>query len=174
MEEAPRRTGALAPVLAGLIVTASLFVFGALFDLGPFREDELSRGELIVRADQICLEAHRAFADQQRRPPGTAEEAAELTDHLIGIASDEAERIAELLGPPEVDAQVAAYLSARERGIEALRAGKAAAEDGDSTAYERAQAELAASQRERQRLAREIGFSECSRSLTEDEQRAGG
>ena len=49
--------------------------------------------------------------------------------------------------------------------IVALRAGRQAAEDRDAKAYADSQAELAASQRDRQRIARQIGFAVCSRPL---------
>ena len=46
-----------------------------------------------------------------------------------------------------------------------MRDGQAAAEDRDADAYEKAQAEVADSQRERHRIARRIGFAVCSRPL---------
>lgn len=145
-----------------MLVLGGLFAFGAALDLGPFKTEEVTRGELIVRADQICAEANRAFADQQAKPPQTPEQAAELTDHLIGIAEDESKRIAELEGPEDVNVQIAAYLEAREGGIELMKEGRTAAEEGDSEAYEQAQTELERTQPERRQMAREIGFSECS------------
>jgi hypothetical protein len=151
-------------MLAGLLVVLAL---GALFDQGPFRQKEVSRSELIARADQLCLEAHTAFVRLQQTPPQTAEQAAELTGGLVGIAEDELARIAELDVPAELEPQVEAYLRARERGIEALRAGRAAAEEDDASAYEQAQEDLQRSQAERSRLAREVGFYQCSRPLDE-------
>ena len=152
-------------VLAILAALGALFAAGAAFDLGPFAPEELSRGELIVRADQICEEANRAFEDQQSKPPQTPDQAAELTDHLVGIAEDESKQLAELEHPAEVDAQLEAYLKARDRGIEILKQGHDAADDGNADAYIQAQAELADTQRERRKLARAIGFSQCSRPL---------
>ena len=149
-------------MLAGLLAVLAL---GALLDQGPFREKEVSRSELIARADQLCLEAHTAFVRLQQTPPQTAEQAAELTDGLIGIAEDELARIAELDVPAELEQPVEAYLRAREDGIEALRAGRAAAEDDDASAYEQAQEDLQRTQAERSRLAREAGFYQCSRPL---------
>ena len=167
MDRRPLIEAAVWPVGAALAL-AAIFVLGAMLDLGPYRAEELSRGELIVRADQICAEANDAFADQQEKPPQTPEEAAELTDHLVGIAEDESEEIAELERPPEVEAELTAYLEARRIGIELLKEGRAAAEDADADAYEAAQAELDRTQPERWRIAREIGFSECSRPLGRD------
>jgi hypothetical protein len=146
--------------VAGLLVGVAL-----LTDIGPFAEEELSREELIARGDQICVEAHEAFVDLQRKLPQTAREAAELTERLASIAEDESRALAKLDGPAELEAQIETYLDARERGIEALRRGADAADADESDAYERAQAELADGQRERRRIAREIGFGECSRPI---------
>ena len=149
-----------------LLVLGGLFLAGAAFDLGPFKAEELSRGELIVRADQICAEANDAFEEQQAKPPQTPEQAAELTDHLVGIAEDESKQIAELERPPEMDAELDAYLKAREGGIELLKQGRDAADDGDAGTYIEAQSEIERTQPERRTLARQIGFSECSRPLS--------
>jgi len=165
MDRRLRVTGTIAWPVGGALALAAIFALGSVLELGPFRPEELSRGELIVRADQICAEANDAFADQQEKPPQTPEQAAELTDHLVGIAEDESEEIADLERPPEIEAELIAYLEARRVGIELLKEGRAAAEEGDAAAYESAQAALDRTQPERWRIAREIGFSECSRPL---------
>jgi hypothetical protein len=144
---------------------AAIVVVGALSDLGPFSEPELTSGELIARGDAVCREAHQAFTDLQDQPPQTSQQAAELTEQLLGIANDELDRIAELSGPPEFDGQLEGYLEARERGIEALEKGHQAARDGDDDAYTAAQEDLADTQRDRREIAREIGFAICSRPL---------
>jgi hypothetical protein len=160
----PGPTTALVGVIVTVVALALIFGLGAIFGLGPFNEEgELSRGQLIVRADAICAEANDAFAEQQAKQPQTPDQAAELTGHLVGIAEDEADRIAQLDGSPELDAELGAYLKARERGVELLKQGRTAAEDEDADGYEAAQAELERTQPERWHLAREIGFSECSR-----------
>ena len=151
--------------LVPVLVLGGIFLAGAAFDLGPFKPRELSRGEMIVRADQICAEANVAFEEVQSKPPQTPEQAAELTDHLVGIAEDESKHIAELERPPEMNAELEAYLDARRSGIELLKDGRSAAEDSNADGYVQAQAELARTQPERWRIARAIGFSECSRPL---------
>jgi hypothetical protein len=163
--DGPRARGPWVWVAGGAGVLALLGVLAALLGLGPFREPELTRGELIARGDEICRKAHQAFADLQRQPPRTASEAAELMDHLIGIAGDEVDQIESLNGPPEFDDQIEDYVAAREEGIDAMRAGRDAAADRDSKAYADSQAEVAAGQRERHRSARRIGFAVCSRPL---------
>jgi signal transduction histidine kinase len=163
--ESRRPRGPWAWVLAGAGVLAVLALLAAVFNLGPFREPELTSSKLIAQGDEICRKAHVAFADLQRHLPRTAAEAAELTGRLIDIAGDEADELESLNGPPEFDAQVEDYVAAREDGIEAMRAGRAAAEDRDTQGYKQEQAEVADSQRDRHRIARDIGFAICSRPL---------
>lgn len=126
---------------------------------------ELTREELIAEGDEICAEAHEAFRDLQRDQPTTARAAEDLTDELIAIAEDERDEIDDLDGPDDLDEEVDRYVEARERGIELMRRGRAAADDGSQTAYEQAQTRLDATQADRRRIARKIGFSVCSERI---------
>jgi hypothetical protein len=134
-QEPRGKLGWIAGGVALAVVVVAL-ALAMLLDQGPFSEPELSRGELIARGDEICRKAHEAFAELQKKPPQTAGQATDLTGKLVDIASDELDEIGSLKGPPEFDA-----------------------------AYVVAQAELADSQLERQRIARRIGFAQCSRPL---------
>jgi hypothetical protein len=163
MEWAPGDRAGLALAIAALV--GVLIALAALLDLGPFADEELSRAELIARGDEICERAHDAFGELQAEPPRTAREAHDLTDQLVGIAEDERNEVAELDGPDDVDGLVDRYLEARDDGIDALRAGRDAADADDADAYAEAQAEVSAAQDERRRLARQVGFRECSRPL---------
>ena len=163
--EQERPSGAWSWVLAGAATLAVLGLLAIVFDLGPFKEPELTRGELIAQGDEVCRKAHDAFVDLQRRPPNTASQAAELTGRLIDIASDEADRIEALNGPPDFEAELQDYVAARKEGIDAMRAGREAAEANDTEAYARSQASVADSQLERRDIARQIGFAVCSRPL---------
>lgn len=165
--ELPERRSGIGWALAGAGLLAVLFALAILLKLGPFAEDELSRGEFIARGDQICEQAHEAFVDLQDAPPRTSREAADLTAQLADIAADERDRIEELEPPSDLSDGVSAYLEARERGIVALERGNDAAEANDSTAYAAQQDELDRAQRERRELAKRVGFSECSRPLAE-------
>lgn len=150
-------------LVAGAV--AAVLAAGIAFDLGPFAEEESSRGQFIAAGDEVCRRAHDAFVDLQRQPPQTPEQAAELTGKLIDIAEDESDEISSLRPPAELVVPVERYLEARERGIEALRRGRDAASKRDTAAYESAQGDLADAQIERARMASRIGFSECSRPI---------
>ena len=155
----------LAVAIAALL--GLLLALAALLDLGPFADDELTVEEFIAQGDQICGDAHDEFLDLQERTPRTPSDAAELTEALIEVAEEERGAIADLKEPESLSAQVERYLEARDRGIEILRDGVAAAEDADAEAYEALQAKLASTQREpRYAIAEEIGFEECSKPLT--------
>jgi hypothetical protein len=147
--------GAVVAVVAAAVAIAALRPFGG----------ELTRAELVAQGDEICAQARNDFEALQRQPPRTAREAADLTRRLIGVAEDELDAIDDLDHPADLDSEIDRYLAARGEGIELLRDGAVAAEAGDQRRYEAAQAELDAGQRFRRRLAREIGFRECSRPI---------
>jgi hypothetical protein len=155
----PQRRWALggAGILALAVAAAAVLLW--------FSNDELSRAELLAQGDEICASANDAFADLQREPPRTARQAAELTERLVEIAEDELDELEDLGRPAELADALDRYLAARAEGIELLREGQAAAEAGDSRRYSSVRAELVAGQPARRRLAREIGFRECSRPL---------
>jgi hypothetical protein len=162
----PRRPAWIAGALGVVVVLVALYLL--LDPLG----DELTREEVLAQGDEICAEAHEAFTDLQDETPGTAAEAADLTGQLVNIAEDERDEIDDLEGPDDLEAQIDAYLSAREEGIDQLQRGLDAAEDGNAGAYADAQAKVAAAQLKRGRVAREIGFRECSRPLVDRDELA--
>lgn len=161
--EPVRPAGPLAWVAGIAAVLAVLALLAAVFDLGPFREPDFGDSELITRGDEICRRAHEAFAELQREPLRTAEQAAALTGRLIGIAEDEARELEALGGPEDFQAEIDDYVAARHEAIDAMREGQQAAEDGDAAGYASAQEAVADTQRERHRIARRIGFAVCSR-----------
>lgn len=160
-----RRTNpaAVAAGVVGLVALLALLAF--IFDLGPFSDDELSVPEFLSQADEICTEAHDEFLELQDRTPRTPEDAANLTEALVEVAREEADAVAELDAPASLEDPVDGYLQEREKGIELLRDGVAAARDEDPEEYESIQARLDDSQSRRAASAREIGFSECSKPL---------
>lgn len=163
MEPKPvNRTAWVAAVIAGVAI---LLVAAIVFDLGPFADEELSQAEFLALGDDICAEAHADFEKLQDSPPRTANEAAERTGELLAISRNELDEIRELNAPATLDTALDRYLKARDAGIEELRAGEEAADDGDVLAYSTAQAELASKQLERRDLAAKVGFDECSRVL---------
>jgi hypothetical protein len=160
----PRRTAWIAGAVGVVAVLVALFLL-----LDPFA-DELSREEFLAQGDEICTEAHEAFTDLQDEPPTTSRDAADLTGQLINISEDERDEIDDLDGPDDIEAEVDTYLSGREEGIEQLHRGLDAAEDDEAQSYAAAQAKVAANQLERLRLAQAVGFTECSRPLTDREE----
>jgi hypothetical protein len=159
----------IGPILAICALLGVLVAIAALLDVGPFADDELTVEEFIAQGDEICRQAHDEFLDlQDGVVPRTPSDAAELTGALIDVAEEERDAIADLLEPEPLSGQVERYLEARDRGIEILKDGRAAAENADPSEYERLQAELAATQIDpRFEIAGEIGFEECSKPLVE-------
>jgi hypothetical protein len=151
---------------------AALVAIAIVADLGPFADEELSEAEFLARGDEVCREAHEEFEDLQAQNPNTASEAAGLTGSLIEISEGELDQIRDLNAPASVERPLDRYLGSREDGIEQLQKGLEAAEDGDAFAYADAQAKVAAEQVHRLKLAKQVGFTECSRVLFGREQLA--
>jgi hypothetical protein len=151
-------------VLGALGLLAVIVVLAALLDLGPFEDEDtsLTRAELTARGDEACKRAHQQFAELQKNPPNSAEGAVALTQNLVEISENELSQIRALDAPPEVQPALDRYLRAREQGIALLKRGLEAAQDRNARAYADAQAEIAAGQVRRLKLAQEVGFSECS------------
>ena len=165
MEPRPEARGRLGWVALGALGLAALVVIAIVMDLGPFADEELSAAEFATRADDVCRQAHTDYTKLQDSPPRTANEAAALTEELIGISRDELDAIRDLNAPASLEPALERYLRAREQGIEQLRDGLEAAQVGDAFAYAEAQAKVAADQKERLRLAKRVGLRECSRVL---------
>ncbi len=152
--------------VAGLLgLLAVIVALAALFDLGPFDNGDttsLSKAEFTARGDEVCERAHDQFAELQKEWPNSAEGAVALTQNLIEVSENELSQIRALDAPPEAQEALDQYLLAREQGISLLEQGLEAAQERDAGAYAAAQAEVAAGQVRRLKLAQAVGFSECS------------
>lgn len=123
----------------------------------------LTKSELIAEGDRICKQAREHFVDAAPPPPSSPEEAAALQRALIDENEEEVSRIRALDAPSELEPALDRYLKARAQGIELLKQGLEAAEDGDARAYAAAQRRVASGQLNRLDLAQQVGFEECSR-----------
>jgi hypothetical protein len=123
----------------------------------------LTKTDFVSKGDQICKNAHDQFAELQKSPPTNAAEAAALTQTLIDISNSELDQIRGLEAPSDVQPALDRYLKAREQGIALLKEGLAAAQNGNARAYATAQAKITKGQVARLKLARAVGFNECSR-----------
>jgi hypothetical protein len=124
--------------------------------------EDSSAAALIARGDEICAEARSEVEALRGQEPRKPEEAARLTEGVIATYEREIAGLDALEAPPDLADDLERYLAARERALEPLRDGLGAARAGDARAYAKAQAAAAAGQVERTRLARAVGFRECS------------
>jgi ElaB/YqjD/DUF883 family membrane-anchored ribosome-binding protein len=145
------------------LLLASALLATAAAGCGGSDTGQVSAEELVSRADQICSEGRERFEEVQAESPSSASAAAEQTGELAQIAGDELDELREIRPPDELSEPYDDYLEARERALELLEQGRDAAEDKDADAYEAAQAKAAAEQDERLKLARAVGFEQCSK-----------
>lgn len=140
-----------------LILAAAAAIAGC----GDDTED-VSAEELVSRGDELCREGRERFDEIQAESPQSADEALEQTEELVDAAAEELDELERLRPPDEVGDRYERYLAARSEALELLERGRDAAADGDAGAYAEAQTELEAGRRERARLARAVGFRDCS------------
>jgi hypothetical protein len=153
----------------GTLRTVALLGCALLTGCGPFGGGggELTKAELIAQGNEICKRGRDQYLELQQNPPQSAAATAELTHKLIEITQAEIADLRDLDAPADSEDALNAYLDAREAGVEVLKEGVAAAEAQDAQAYAEAQAKIAEGQVHRARLAEEVGFTECSRPLSE-------
>jgi hypothetical protein len=125
--------------------------------------EQVSVEELIERGDEICAEGRRSFDEVQAQAPANAAAAADQTDELVAIATDELNELRSIRPPDELRERYDRYLEARGRALELLEQGRDAAEEKNADAYARAQGKAAAEQPERLKLAKAVGFRVCSK-----------
>jgi hypothetical protein len=165
---ATRRGRPLPIALAGLALVAMLVAVGAAFDLGPFSDQEggvLTTAQFIAKGDEICRHAHEQFADLQPTPPNTSDEAAVLTGKLLTISEDEYNAIRNLEPPADLKPAVTRYLGARVQGINLIRDAYEAAKSNDPRTYYRDLVRVSKTQVKRLKLAKAVGFTECSKPI---------
>jgi hypothetical protein len=156
----PGSAKAVASVAAATCVGAAVLALVACGD----GAEQVSAEELLSRGDEICAEGRKRFDEAQSRQPSNPAAAVEQTAELVEIATDELNELREIRPPDELREPYDRYLEARGRALELLEQGQEAAEEKDADAYVEAQADAAAAQPERLKLARAVGFKECSKA----------
>lgn len=125
--------------------------------------EQLSAEELVSRGDEICKQGEERFAEIQQEPPANPTEAREQTEELVEVARDELNELRNLRPPDELREPYDDYLEARGSALELLEQGRDAAEGKDAEGYAEAQAQAAADQPKRSKLAQAVGFEVCSK-----------
>ena len=127
------------------------------------KPETLTRSELIAQGDAICVQSQETFrAYRDEFPAGESEPSVGYSRLLVQISSKAVRRFDELVPPPQLQRQYAAYLRSQEavRGWD--RDALAAAEAGDEAAYLAARETRNRSAPERRQLAAAVGFEVCS------------
>ncbi len=166
MEPEPRTSNRTAWIALGILGVAVLLVVSVVFDLGPFAEEDLTEAEYLAQADDICSQAHRDFEKLQGSPPRTASEAAELTEELLAISRDEQDAIADLTPPPALDVLGRADTSTPATPASSDSARGPARPTKATPSPTRRRRRISLPRRSSGlRIAKRVGFDECSQAL---------
>jgi hypothetical protein len=125
-------------------------------------KQQVTAAELTQKADQACRDEQTKFHQIQATPPANASDAADQTKELIQVAESASSTIDDLEPPDALRHSLDSYLSARDRAIDQMKKGQDAADNQDSRGYGAAQAAVAKSAPQRQKLAKALGFQSCS------------
>jgi hypothetical protein len=153
--------------LAAVVLLAAVaLAVAALANVGPFDDEGgggLTRAEFVNQGNAICEQGDQQFAELHKSPPRTPQAAAALTAKVIQLSTQELSSLEALQAPASAKPAFERYLAARRDVIATLHKGETAAQNEDAAGYAQAQAEVAGGQVKRARLAREVGFTQCSR-----------
>jgi len=127
-------------------------------------KQQVTAAELVQKGDQICRDEQSKFARIQAQPLANASVAADQTKELIQVSEDANSALGNLEPPEALRAPLDTYLSARDRAIDQMKRGQDAAENQDSGGYAAAQAAVAHTAPQRQKLAHSLGLKVCSSS----------
>lgn len=141
---------------------AAVALTGALAGCGDSGPHQVSAAELVSQGDATCKRGQEKFDEIQQRALRNANDAAEQTQDLIDVATDELNDLRDLVPPSELEEAYNAYLDARVRAIEVFKQGLDAAERDDDKGYVDAQSRAAAGAAKRRQLAEAVGFKICS------------
>ncbi len=149
-----------------IVLAVAGLTAAALADLGPFEDDgggALTQADFVTQGNAICQRGDQQFAELHKSPPKTPQAAAALTAKVIQLSTQELSSLEALQAPASAKPAFERYLAARRDVIATLHKGETAAQNEDAAGYAQAQAEVAGGQVKRARLAREVGFTQCSR-----------
>ena len=147
--------------ISGSIASALIALAAVAAGCGEDAE-QLTAPELVNRGDRICADAQRRFTEIQNRSASNSVEVADQTQELLDVATDEVNELRNLRPPDELREAYDSYLQAASRVVDLLERGRDAAEDRDSDEFLQAREEANASEAERAKLARAVGFQVCA------------
>lgn len=118
--------------------------------------------EFAAAADQVCEQVEQRFEEAQRETPRSFDEAVQVTEALVQIAS-QGDEVLGSLSPPEAEAAAfERYLDSRAEAVGFLETALEAARDEDGQAYEDARSALNDGSAKRSKLARQAGLVGCA------------
>ena len=114
-------------------------------------------------ANQVCKDSQQQFDRIQRVQPRTGHEAEQQASALVDVSQQALDNLHQIASPDQLKSIWDRYLSAREKDIHYIEAGREAAANNDINAYARATRQAAAQAAYRRQLALQLGLRLCSR-----------
>jgi monomeric isocitrate dehydrogenase len=147
------------PLLLAILLAAAAAVFSSC---GGGSSPE-SVSQFRQEANQVCKDSQQQFDRIQRVQPRTGHEAEQQASALVDVSQQALDNLRQISSPDELKSIWNRYLSAREKDIHFIEAGREAAANSDINAYARATRQAAAQAAYRRQLALQLGLHLCSR-----------
>lgn len=151
-----RRTRARASLSSGALVLITLVAASCGGDGG---NGELTAAEFRQQADAICAEFEGKLDAIEE--PSSPEDLKRFVDEAVPVIEDGTEQLADLEPPEEFRDEWTRVTEINEENLDTIKAVQAALEDDDVEEAQRLLQEAGGTEEEADRLAREIGLTEC-------------
>jgi hypothetical protein len=148
------------PIRSIALVPAAIMIAALIAGCGG--KEQVSAAELVQKADAICRDLQKRFAEIQSAPLVTSADGADQAAALGDAAQSSIDDLRHFEPPEPERAAYDRYLDAKESTLQYFDDGKDAADDRNGTAYAAAEAAVARGAPERARLAKALGFKVCS------------
>jgi hypothetical protein len=114
-------------------------------------------------ANQVCHDSQQQFDRIEQAQPRTAHQTEEQAAALANVSQQALDNLHQINPPDQLKAIWDRYLSARDKDLGYIQAGRDAAANSDIDAYIRATRQAAAQAAYRRQLALQLGLDLCSR-----------
>jgi hypothetical protein len=151
-----RRTRPRASLASAALVLVALVAAGCGGDGG---NGELTAAEFRQQADAICAEFEGKLDAIEE--PSSPEDLKRFVDEAVPVIEDGTQQLADLEPPEEFRDKWTRVTEINEENVDTIKAVQAALEDDDVEEAQRLIQEADGTEEEADRLAREIGLTEC-------------
>jgi hypothetical protein len=146
------------PVIAAAVASTTLALGAACGGDG----DGLSRERLIEQGDAICADYASRIDEIGQPQPGNAKDIERFVDEAKPVVEEGTDALDDLTPPEDLEDEYDEWIALGRGNVTAFEDLEAAAAEGDQQRMQEVIEDLGTDQAEAARIAKKIGFQECS------------